>query len=153
QDVVAEKARNDPNYVKIDGQPELSQRIREKLMNPDLTIYKIENAAYKFSFMLVPISLPFIAFLFLFKKGLTLYDHTVYALYSLSFASLVFVAVLVVGQSPWTKWAGAPLIWLGFPIHTFFHLKGAYSLKIWSALWRTFFMLTFASICLAIYIV
>jgi hypothetical protein len=32
----------------------------------------------------------------------------------------------------------------GLPVHMFFHLKGAYALGWFSALWRTIFLLVFA---------
>src|SRR5262249_19097160 len=117
-----------------------------------LTLYKIVDAAYKYSFLLVPISLPFIALMFLWRRGLTLYDHAVYALYGLSFASLIFVGVLALAPTPWTRWAAGGVLILGLPTHIFFHLKGDYALGVWSALWRTCFMLFFALICLVIYL-
>jgi Protein of unknown function (DUF3667) len=141
------------NSVRIDGMPELSERIREKLGNPELALYKIQQTAYKFSFLLAPISLPFIALLFLWKRGLTLYDHVVYALYGLSFAALVFVAAVLLSMNMWTAWAPTWLVLSAIPIHTFFHLRGAYALGWWSAAWRTLLMLLFAVIALTIFIV
>ena len=46
--------------------------------NPELALYKLQQTFYKFSFLLVPISIPFVALLFLWKKGFTLYDHGVF---------------------------------------------------------------------------
>lgn len=136
----------------VDGRPILSDRMRHKLANPELFFYQLQEAASKFSFLLVPISLPFIALLFLWKRGVTFYDHAVFALYSLCFASLVFVVVLTLGSVPWMQWAPGLLVGFGMPIHTFFHLGGAYKLGIFSALWRTFFMLIFAVIALLIFL-
>jgi hypothetical protein len=42
---------------------------------------------------------------------------------------------------------------VGLPVHTFFHLKGAYALGWWSALWRSFFLLIFASVALTIFLI
>jgi hypothetical protein len=152
QDQIEASARN--GTLKINtGWPLLDAHLREKALNPDLALYKMQDAAYKWSFLLVPISLPFIGFLFLFKKGITLYDHTVYALNSLSFASLAFIAVILTVQYPPLKFIGDSVIAFVIPIHTYFHLKGAYALRWWSALWRTFFVLMFASIALALYLV
>jgi|CXWL01.1.fsa_nt_gi hypothetical protein len=134
------------------GSEVLNHRVIKKLENPDLALYSIKQAAYKFSFLLVPISLPFIWLLFLWKRGLTLYDHTVYALYALCFASLLFVLVAFAANGAWTKWAVPWLVLGALPVHTFFHLKGAYALGWWSALWRTAFMLTFAMVALAVFI-
>jgi hypothetical protein len=151
QDAVREIA-HDEDFVVIAGMPELNERIRHKLENPELALYKIQQTAYKFSFLLVPLSLPFIALLFLWKRGLTLYDHVVYALYALSFASLLFVGLMLSEQSRWTTDWLSDLLILSLPVHTYFHLKGAYALGWWSALWRTFFMLIFATLTLTIFL-
>ncbi|WP_135213422.1 DUF3667 domain-containing protein [Vitreimonas flagellata] len=152
QDRARDIAQSD-NFVVVDGWDSFNEKIRRKFENPDLALYKIQQAAYKFSFLLAPLSLPFIALLFLWKRGLTLYDHVVYALYALSFASLLFVGVVLSTQHPWTSWLPGWLIMVGLPVHTFFHLKGAYALGWWSALWRTFFMLIFATIIATIFLI
>jgi hypothetical protein len=151
QDRIARAARAG-DIVAIAGMPELNARVNKKLENPDLALYKVQQTAYKFSFLLVPISLPFIALLFLWKRGTTFYDHVVYALYALSFASLLFIAIIGAAQSPFTSWAIGWLVGIGLPVHTFFHLKGAYKLGWWSALWRTAFMLVFALIILSFFL-
>ncbi len=145
QDGFRRMAESD-NFVVIQGWDSLNERVRKKFENPDLALYKIQQAAYKFSFLLAPLSLPFIALLFLWKRGVTLYDHVVFALYSLSFASLVFVSIVLVAPIPWLRWLPGWLFLVGLPIHTFFHLKGAYKLGWFSALWRTVFMMIFALI-------
>lgn len=144
-------ARSD-DFVVVQGMPELNERVRYKFENPDLALYKIQQAAYKLSFLLAPLSLPFIALLFLWKRGVTLYDHVVFALYSLSFASILFLLLPFLGQWTWTNWLVTPLLLLGLPVHTFFHLKGAYALGWFSALWRTLFMLVFAIVILIAFI-
>ncbi|MDX2234454.1 MAG: DUF3667 domain-containing protein [Hyphomonadaceae bacterium] len=119
-------------------------RIKAQLLNPDLALYKLQETASKFSFLLVPISLPFIAFLFMFKRGVTLFDHVVFSLYSLSFMSLFFVSLVVIGGAG--EWAEAVALTAAFlvpPVHMFYHLQGAYRLKWWSAFWRTALLLFF----------
>lgn len=152
QDRAREIAQSD-DFIVIDGWDSFNEKIRRKFENPDLAVYKIQQAAYKFSFLLAPLSLPFIALLFIWKRGLTLYDHVVYALYALSFASLLFVAVVLSAQHPWTSWLSVWLIAVGLPVHTYFHLKGAYALGWWSALWRAWFMLFFATFIALIFLI
>jgi hypothetical protein len=149
QDTVAEAARNGEINVNL-GSEAMNQRVLHSLENPDLALYKVQNAAYKFSFLLVPISLPFIWLLFLWRRGHTLYDHAVFTLYSLSFVSLLFVLVAVTANVPWLNWVAGTLVGLGLPVHMYFHLKGAYALGWWSALWRVWFLFLFAvlSLCL-----
>jgi hypothetical protein len=132
--------------------PQLNARILHSFENPDLALYKVLQAAYKFSFLLVPISLPFIWLLFLWRRGLTLYDHTVFTLYSLSYASLVFVLVALVNDIPFLEWVGAAVL-LAMPFHMYFHLKGAYALSWWSALWRVTLLLVFAVLALSVFAV
>jgi hypothetical protein len=152
QEVARESAQSD-DFVVVRGWDRLNEKFREKLENPEYALYKIQQTAYKFSFLLAPLSLPFIALLFLWKRGVTLYDHMAYALYALSFASLLFVAIVLTALSSWTSWLTGWLMLAALPVHTYFHLKGAYALGWFSALWRTFFMLTFAVIILGIFLV
>lgn len=134
------------------GHPKLNEKALETLRNPDLALYKIQQAAYKFSFLLAPLSLPFVALLFLWKKGVTLYDHMAYALYALSFAALLFVALALLARVDWLGWTAMTLVGVGLPVHTYFHLKGAYALGWWSALWRAFLMLNFAVAIAALFV-
>jgi hypothetical protein len=148
QDELAQAARDGEINVNL-GHPYLNERALQSLRNPDLALYRIQEAASKFSFLLAPLSLPFIALLFLWKRGVTFYDHVVYALYALSFASILFMTLMVGGAMFGGNGTAMiilsnTLLLVGLPVHTFFHLKGSYALGWWSALWRTFFMLLFA---------
>jgi hypothetical protein len=150
---VSREMAEDEDFVVIQGWDSFNEKAREKLRNPDLAVYKIQQAAYKFSFLLVPISLPFIALLFLWKRGVTLYDHVVFALYSLCFASILFVIIALSARWEWANSLAGMLLVFGIPVHTYFHLKGAYALGWFSALWRTSFMLLFALISLIIFLI
>jgi hypothetical protein len=152
QDAARQIAESD-DFVVIQGWDSFNESARATLRNPELAAYKIQEAASKFSFLLVPISLPFIALLFLWKRGVTLYDHVVFALYALSFVSLLFVAIVVLSQVDWMAWFTPTAVLVGLPVHTFFHLKGAYALGWRSALWRAFFLLIFASVALSIFLI
>lgn len=126
------------------GNEALNQTIKKKLLNPDLAIYKIQQTAYKFSFLLIPISIPFVALLFLWRRGFTLYDHGVFVLYSLTAMSILAMTVSILGPL-WSGFAavGALLFTFGVPAHMFAQLKGAYGLSWFSAAWRTMFLLMF----------
>ncbi|MFE9084192.1 DUF3667 domain-containing protein [Brevundimonas sp. NPDC003935] len=132
----------------------LTKTVAKKLKNPDLALYKLQQTVYKFAFLLVPLSIPFVALMFLWKRGFTLYDHGVFVLYSLTFMSLLLMAVVVLATT--IKGAGpavglvASLI---VPVHMFAQLKGAYSLKIFSTLWRTIALLIFCEIAATLFIV
>ena len=132
--------------------PEWNHKINKKLKNPDLFLYKLQNTAYKFSFLLVPISLPFIWIMLFWKRGVTMFDHCVFALYSLSFMSFAFVIASILAQ--WVSWGVLTewLLGLAF-VHLFFHLKGTYKLGWMGAFWRVIvFGAIFAPIAVGLFL-
>ena len=150
QDRVKEVAQKGDINVGFGG-PETEARVRHTLENPDLALYKIQQTAYKFSFLLVPLSLPFLWLLFPFRRGITMYDHTVFALYSLSFMSLLLVTMALMSVGPPVLQNAVPwLIW-AIPLHMYAQLKGAYELGWKSAVWRTLWLLLFSSLSLSIF--
>lgn len=151
-DRIAEAARN--GEIKVNtGFKSIDKKILEKLSNPELALYKIQNTAYKFSFLLVPISLPFMWLLFFWKRGVTLFDHAVVILYSLSFVSLLFVLGALVALSPFDLMFPFVLIAVfGLPLHLYFQLKGAYALGWFSALWRTAILLIICTFTLSLFL-
>lgn len=135
------------------GDKALNEKVRHKLENPDLAIYKLQQTFYKFSFLLVPISIPFVALLFLWKRGVTLYDHGVFILYSLTFMSVLAMAVTVASRPGGGVGSSlADLLVFAAPAHMFFQLKGAYGLKVWGAAWRTLVLLVFCAVALTLFI-
>ena len=118
--------------------------------NPELTIYKLQNSAYKFSWLLIPLSVPFLWLLFPFSRRFHLYDHTVFVTYSLSFMLLllaVISALMVWGQ------AGTLVAALIFyaPFHIYRQLREAYALSRFGAWWRTWLVSAFAFLVLGLF--
>ena len=127
--------------------------VLKKLQNPDLALYKLQQTMYKFAFLLVPLSIPFVALLFLWKRGFTLYDHGVFVLYSLTFMAMLLM--LMVLSATIAGWLGAIVIPLGLlavPVHVCAQMKGAYSLSWFSALWRTIALLMFCNIVIGLFV-
>ncbi len=125
----------------------------KKLQNPDLALYKLQQTMYKFAFLLVPLSIPFVALLFLWRRGYTLYDHGVFVLYSLTaMALLLMLAVLARMLNGTLGGVVGVLALLIVPAHIFAQLKGAYRLSIFSALWRTVFLLVFCLMVIGLFI-
>ena len=60
--------------------------------------YKLKTNAYKFSWLLIPLSVPFVWLLFPFSRRFRLYDHTVFVTYSLCFMSLLVVPACCSGR-------------------------------------------------------
>lgn len=127
----------------------LKHALSDKLHdNPSLLIYKLQSSAYKYSWALIPLSTPFVALLFLWRRRFGFYDHAIFVTYSIAFMTLLVVALTLLGI------VGLPggLIALAAltipPIHIFAQLRGAYGLRKRSALWRTAAMLVFAVLIL-----
>ncbi|WP_293828804.1 DUF3667 domain-containing protein [uncultured Brevundimonas sp.] len=138
--------------VKAEGDG-LGAVIAKKLQNPDLALYKLQQTLYKFAFLLVPLSIPFVALLFLWKRGFTLYDHGVFVLYSLTFMALLLMLMVVSASvSGWLGGIVIPLGLLAVPVHMFAQMKGAYSLRVFSALWRTLALLLFCNVVIALFV-
>ncbi len=130
------------------GWPRLDHAIRKAAENPALVAYKLQSNGYKFSWALIPISLPFLWALFLhrrrYRARYKAYDHLVFITYSISFMSMATIAYVLLG------WIGFPAGILGLalvvvpPVHIFRQLRGAYGLGRLSALWRTAVLLIVA---------
>jgi len=118
--------------------------------NPELVMYKLKNAASKYSFLLVPISLPFVWLLFFWKRQFTMYDHAVFVLYSLCFMALLMSAVAVLGHFGFAILAGI-LVVIAPPLHMYKQLRGAYGVSRVGGFIRTGALLLVAMIVLSIY--
>jgi len=136
------------------GDDKMKAKILEKLANPDFAIYKIQQTLYKFAFLLVPLSMPFIWLLVAWRRGFTWYDHGVFVLYSLTFMAMISMVIGIIAR--WDNgFTGmiATLLVLWVPVHMFSQLKGTYSLSIFSALWRTVALLFFALLVISVFLV
>lgn len=119
------------------GWKRLDKGIEKAEQNPGLALYKLQTNSYKFSWALIPLSIPFVWILFAWRRQYRGYDHAVFVTYSLAFMSLLFIALMIAGA------LGLPMTWIivvgtfAPPIHIFFQLKGAYRQPGWKALIRT----------------
>ena len=127
----------------------VGQGVSKAARNPELVVYKLKTNAYKFSWLIIPLSVPFVWLLFPFSRRFRFYDHIVFVTSSLCFMSMLVVAGLLFGAIGMTSAAG--LLWLIPPFHMYRQLKGAYSLGRAGALWRTALLLLFATIVLALF--
>lgn len=118
--------------------------------NPELVMYKLKNAASKYSFLLVPISLPFVWLLFFWKRQFTMYDHAVFVLYSLCFMALLSSTVAVLGHFGLAILAGM-LVVFAPPLHMYKQLRGTYGVSRMGGFVRTCALLLVAMIVLSIY--
>jgi hypothetical protein len=101
----------------------------------EFVAYKLKANAYKFSWLLILISTPFVWLLFAWKRDYGLYDHAVFVTYSIAFMSLLF-CIYMIGSA---IGAGGvlTLILMGYALwHMYVQMKGAYQLSRPGALLR-----------------
>lgn len=133
------------------GWARLDHGIAKANANPELALYKLQSSAYKYSWALIPISVPFVALLFLWRRKFKLYDHAIFVTYSLSFMMLLVTAVTLSAMINAPGWIIGCLIAFVPPVHVFAQLRGAYGLRWFSALWRTIVLGMFAVITLTLF--
>jgi hypothetical protein len=130
----------------------LDERWKAAKANPQLLIYKLKTSAYKYSWALIPMSLPFVWLLFAFNRRYKAYDHAIFIIYSLSFMSLLAVVLSAAAHVPgWSSTVSILFLVLP-PIHLYRQLRGAYQLRRRSALWRALLLTFFACIALTFWI-
>jgi hypothetical protein len=134
----------------------LDHGIAKAQENPSLLLYKLQSNGYKFSWALIPISVPFVWLLFLHRRryrAYRAYDHVVFVTYSIAFMSLFLVSLSLLRA----LWVPEALIGLAFtfvpPIHIYRDLRGAYQLGRFSAVWRTAALLAIAFVAAMIFFV
>ncbi len=143
------------NLIGKTGWPALDEAVEKAEKNPSLVLYKLQTNAYKFSWALIPISVPFVWLLFLHRRRYRhyrAYEHMVFVTYSISFMSLGFVALILLRPLDAGEAIAGLAISFGPPIYMYRQLRGAYRLSRFSAAWRTFLLLIFAWIAASLFL-
>jgi hypothetical protein len=119
------------------GWARLDHGLEKALKNPSLMLYKLQSNSYKFSWLLIPLSLPFVWLMFAWKREYRLYDHMVFVTYSIAAMTLFFIGVTIaaaIGVS--SNLLG--LLAVTVPVwHLYRQLRGAYALRRSTAILRT----------------
>jgi hypothetical protein len=131
----------------------LARALREVNENPGLTAYKLKTNGYKFSWLLVPLSSPFMWPLFFWRRNVKAYDHAVFVTYSISFMMLLLIFVSLLGLAGLGSGWIALLLVVVVPLHMYKQLRGTYGLSRFGAFARTWFLLFAALLVLSIYLV
>jgi len=138
--------------TKFGADSKIGAAVRHSFDDPDLLLYKLKNTAYKYSFMLIPISLPFLWLMFFTRRDIHPYDHAIFSLYSLSFMSLFFTVVALMSTIEFVKnQIGAALLFV--PFHMFIQLKETYRLGYWASIWRTLALLCIAGTVFVLFLI
>jgi len=120
--------------------------------NPSLMLYKFQANSYKYSWLLIVISIPFVWLLFARGHRFNTYDHAVFVTYSISFMTVLMVLLSLLyrlGAYP-ALVAGAALLLP--PVHLYRDLRDAYSLSVVGAAWRLVALLLFIVIVVAMFL-
>ena len=117
----------------------------------------MQTASYKLSWLLIPLSLPFLWLLFPFSRKFGLYDHAVFVTYSISFMMILTIVVGLIAKLPGgtegTIFGTAALAAILYaPFHMYRHLRGTYDLGRLSALARTLLLAIAAWIVLGVFV-
>ncbi len=120
--------------------------------NPGLMLYKLQSNSYKFSWLLIPLSIPFMWLLFVWRRRFRAYDHAIFVTYSIAFMSLLFVVVSLLVKASAPEWTWGLLIAFAPPLHIYKQLRGAYGLSRSGALWRLAMILVFIAIVATLFL-
>lgn len=143
---------SDMNFT-VTGIEFLDEGIIKKWQNnPSLMLYKLQSNGYKFSWLLIPLSLPFLWLMFAWRRQYKAYDHAIFITYSLSFMSLLFIVMSILSTIPdGAEWA-ALLFIIAAPLHLYKQLRHAYGLSRFSAFWRFCVLLFCTQIVLMLFL-
>lgn len=119
--------------------------------NPQLLLYKMQSYAYKYSWALIPISVPFVWLLFFWQRRFKMFDHAVFVTYSLTFMMLLGIICALLINFSATEVVGGFLLALAPPIHMYRHLKYAYGISLLGALVRMCMLTLFAMTALTLF--
>lgn len=132
------------------GTPEwVRDAIQKTQQNPELVAARVQDAASKYSWVLIPLSVPFLWLLFPFSRRYHLYDHMVFVTYSLSFMMMLVIIGSLLTMFRFSSLAG--LLFFVPPFHMYRQLKGAYQLGRFATWWRTILLVTFAFIAAGLF--
>lgn len=120
--------------------------------NPGLMLYKLQANGYKFSWLLIPLSIPFVWLMFAWRRRFKAYDHAVFVTYSLAFMSLLFIAMSLVAVIPGGGGWAFMLLAVGAPVHLYKQLRYAYGLSRFSTLWRFSALLIFINVVIVLFL-
>jgi Protein of unknown function (DUF3667) len=141
--------------LQFGGSNWLNEAAKHASENPQLLLYKIQSSAYKFSWALIPISLPFLWLLFFWRRQFKLFDHAVFITYSLCF--MMMLSTLGGLALNFSSEDSAPFVITVLalifvpPLHMYRQLHRAYQTSRFGAMWRTFMLSNFALLALALF--
>ena len=137
------------------GSKTLNDMAKHAAENPQLLLYKIQSNAYKFSWALIPISLPFLWLLFFWRRQFKLFDHAVFVTYSLCFMMMLSTlgAIVISLTQEGSALFVISILALIFvpPLHMYRQLHRAYQTSRFGAMCRALLLSHFALLALTLF--
>jgi hypothetical protein len=140
---------NSDNSQKAERLKEIVLRL---ISNPELTLYKIKAASYKYSWALIPLSVPFVWLLFFWRRKFHLYDHAIFVIYSISFMMLFLTVVSLAAAFGVSAGIWGTALFIVPPIHIYRQLRHAYGLGRLGTWVRLMLLLMAISAVLSIFV-
>ncbi len=143
--------QNDGSIIHTDGMDEWADKngiFAKKLVdgikltneNTALTFYKMKSNGYKFAWLLIPLSIPFVWFAMIGLRGYHFYDHAIFTIYSISFMSLLFIFMAVINALGVSGgWTIPALVFIPL-LHLYKQIKYAYQLSRMQTIVRLFLL-------------
>jgi hypothetical protein len=124
----------------------LIERGEAAVKDPEAFVQAMGQWAHQFAILMLPIAALMLSVLFVFKRGVYVFDHLIFAMHSLSFQGLLLTAVFLVGLgADWASW----LLMLA-PMHLFVHMRGAYRISNFGTLIRMSLLFIFSAAAFAL---
>jgi len=120
--------------------------------NPELLLYKIQSNGYKFAWLLIPLSIPFVWLATLGKRGHRFYDHAVFTTYSIAFMSLLFIVVTLSVKFSILPGLVIPAALFYAPFHMYRQLRHAYGTSRIGGMFRLALLLTCTTIVVTLFL-
>lgn len=117
----------------LGGDVELAQRLQKGIKdineNSDFLLYKMKANGYKFSWLLIPVSIPFVWIAMLGVRGHHFYDHAIFTIYSMSFITILFIILAIMGSIGFLSGWLIPVGVMIPIIHLYKQIRHAYQLS------------------------
>ena len=134
------------------GWERLDHGLKKVQENPSLALYKLQSNSYKFSWLLILLSIPFVWLMFAWKRQFHLYDHAIFVTLSIAFMSLLFITLTLLGAIGISGQLLGLVALIAVPVHMYRELKGGYALSRTGALLRTAALLFISAIVLLLFL-
>jgi hypothetical protein len=119
------------------GERWLRAQLVKAMNNQEAYKAAIAQWAERFAVLMLPIAAIMLTLLFVFKKGIYVFDHLIFSMHSLSFQGLLLTVVFTL-EALGAAWA--PWLLLLSPAHLFVHMRGTYRISWYGTLIRMFLL-------------